>query len=49
MRDNQTAINAALQPIGDHDNSKDMEKAIKQSLIRSHLAHLLAQTHYLEL
>jgi type I restriction enzyme M protein len=32
MRDNQTAINAALQPIGDHNNSKDMEKAIKNAI-----------------
>ena len=32
MRDNQTAIDAALQPIGDHDNPKGMEKAIKKAL-----------------
>jgi type I restriction enzyme M protein len=32
MRDNETAIDAALQPIGDQDNPKAMEKAIKKAL-----------------
>jgi type I restriction enzyme M protein len=32
MRDNETAIDTALQPIGDQDNPKAMEKAIKKAL-----------------
>jgi type I restriction enzyme M protein len=32
MRDDETAIDAALQPIGDQDNPKAMEKAIKKAL-----------------
>jgi hypothetical protein len=32
MRNDETAIDAALQPIGDQDNPKAMEKAIKKAL-----------------
>jgi type I restriction enzyme M protein len=32
MRDNETAIDAAIQPIGDQDNPRAMKKAIKKAL-----------------